>query len=288
MKYFLFTIILVLSSLGFSKELPELNRTVVDPYGYVTQDQKNKIDLMIRDYFNKTKVQIGVVVIDSLEGDNLENYSIRLFDKWKLGSEKNDDGLLFLYVVKDRKMRTEVGQGLEGLMTDVESKRIQSFIKNELRSGDYGGAIIKQLTLTIHEMEFNRGRDQQPQPSKIEPIEISKETWHTIFGIALILLSVVLLITGINTYSSYQKEKQEIPALTQKVKKLSDFISSYKELVEVTSKYVKKVSDLYQDSFLKKVNQIEKEIDNYDQSISQKEKEIEFIKTIVHNYKKKG
>lgn len=289
---FIILTLLFSSIMVSSKELPELNRTVVDPYGYISQEDKNKIDEIIRDYLQKTKVQIGVVVIDSLDGENIESYAVRIFDKWKLGSEKEDDGLLFLYVIKDRAMRTEVGRGLEGFMTDVESKRIQGMIKSELRNAEYGKAVINQLTLTIHEIEYNRKsyEDDKKSPKVVSAPtpEMSSEDILEIVGILLIVLSLLIFMRTVKKIKSIEDKKQEIPTLQLATKNLGDFLKSYKTLIVKTKELVKEIQKKYETSFLKEVLTVEKEIEQYDSWIDGKEKEIMNVKTIVRKYKKEG
>src|SRR5262249_20400290 len=85
---------------------------------------------------------IAILIVSSLDGTSLEDYSMDVATKWKLGTEKNDNGVLILVAVNDRKMRIEVGRGLEGALTDIQTNRI---IRNEMapafRRGDYDGGI---------------------------------------------------------------------------------------------------------------------------------------------------
>jgi uncharacterized protein len=78
----------------------------------------------LANYEEKTTNQIAVLIIQSLEGDNLEDYSIRLADKWKIGQKGKDNGVILLVVKKDRRLRIEVGYGLEHLITDSKSGSI--------------------------------------------------------------------------------------------------------------------------------------------------------------------
>ena len=76
------------------------------------------LDQKLAEYEKQTTNQIAVLMISSLEGDNLEDYSIRLADKWKIGQKGKDNGVIILIVKNDRKLRIEVGYGLEGVLPD--------------------------------------------------------------------------------------------------------------------------------------------------------------------------
>ncbi|MGH9361472.1 MAG: TPM domain-containing protein, partial [Thermoanaerobaculia bacterium] len=86
--------------------------------------------------------QMAVLTVESLEGEVLEDYAMRVVETWKLGREKVDDGVLLLIAEQDRKMRLEVGYGLEGALTDLESRQIlDQIIRPAFRRGDFAGGI---------------------------------------------------------------------------------------------------------------------------------------------------
>jgi uncharacterized protein len=90
--------------------------------------------------------QIQVLSIESLDGANIEQYSIKIMDQEKIGDETKDDGLLFIISKSDKKMRIEVGQGLEGSLPDVNAKRIiDDIIKPYFRQGDMNAGLIQGL-----------------------------------------------------------------------------------------------------------------------------------------------
>ena len=109
----------------FALEVPE------KPEDYVTDFTSSlslndifSLNKKLADYEEKTTNQIAVLIIQSLEGNNLENYSIQLADKWKIGKKGKDNGVILLIVKKDRRLRIEVGYGLEHLITDSKSGSI--------------------------------------------------------------------------------------------------------------------------------------------------------------------
>lgn len=107
-------------------KVPSLQGPVMDEVGFLnSQDQKN-LESLLYDFNRRGKAQVQVLILSSLGGAPIEQASIQITDAWKLGDAKKDNGLLFLIAAQDRKIRIEVGQGLEGMIPDVIAKRIIS------------------------------------------------------------------------------------------------------------------------------------------------------------------
>src|SRR6185436_3359338 len=97
---------------------------------------EQQLEQKLSAYENNSQHQFALLTIDSLEGDALEDFSIRTVEAWKLGKKGKDDGLLLLVVERDRKLRIEVGYGLEGDITDAVSARvIRNVLGPALRAG---------------------------------------------------------------------------------------------------------------------------------------------------------
>ncbi|TAM95658.1 MAG: YgcG family protein [Rhizobiaceae bacterium] len=126
--------------------LPALTGRVVDDAHLIDPATRQAIEQKLADYEKKSSDQVVVATIDSLGGEAIEPYANRLFRFWKLGEAKENNGVLLLVAKNDRKMRIEVGYGLEGTLTDLQSKLI---IENDLvpafRAGDFSGGISKAV-----------------------------------------------------------------------------------------------------------------------------------------------
>jgi len=123
-------------------EPPALTGRVNDYAHLLPADRARALTDRLAAHEQKTGHQFVVLTIPSLEGDPLEDFSIRTVEKWKLGHAKVDDGLLLLVVQRERKVRIEVGYGLEGHITDALSSRIiRNTIVPAFRGGDYPGGI---------------------------------------------------------------------------------------------------------------------------------------------------
>jgi uncharacterized protein len=106
------------------------------------QDRARALEAQLEKFEQETGHQIAVLTIPSLDGDSLEDFSIRVAEAWKIGKKGFDNGAILLIARDDRKLRIEVGYGLEGVMPDaIASRIIREVITPRFRSGDYAGGI---------------------------------------------------------------------------------------------------------------------------------------------------
>lgn len=135
-----FCLFFFLSTNSFAqKAVPELwGQRVHDDAHALKQETVDQLEKELKVYEDSTSNQVAILIVQSLDGDVLEEYSLRVAEKWKLGKKDKDNGVFLLVAVDDHKMRIEVGRGLEGVLTDAQSSRI---IRNEIapkfRRGDY-------------------------------------------------------------------------------------------------------------------------------------------------------
>jgi uncharacterized protein len=115
---------------------------VTDLTGTLTSAQQAQLESRLAEFESRKGAQIAVLIVPTTQPEEIEQYSIRVVDAWKLGREKPDDGALLLVAKEDRAMRIEVGRGLEGALTDLVSKRIiADTITPLFRQGDFAGGI---------------------------------------------------------------------------------------------------------------------------------------------------
>ena len=105
---------------------------------------------MLKAHENATTQQFAVLILPSLEGEVLEEFSMRTVEKWQLGTAEDDNGLLILVAMAERKMRIEVGYGLEGTIPDAMAKRvIDEVMQPAFREGQFGEGITLALISLI-------------------------------------------------------------------------------------------------------------------------------------------
>lgn len=147
----LFLLVLaVASQMSFAQlAVPPLDgRRVHDEADVLGSQTIQSLESQLKLHEDSTGNQMAILIINSLQGESLEEYSLRVaHNEWKLGSSKNDNGILLLIAIEDRKMRIEVGQGLEGVLTDALcSQIIRNEMAPEFRRGDYDAGVL----LAVH------------------------------------------------------------------------------------------------------------------------------------------
>jgi uncharacterized protein len=158
-------------TLGFSVrvealEIASLNSPVVDEVGLLPAGAKQQLEQSLFSFKQSADAQIQVYIIKSLQGDSIESAAIQIFDRWKLGDAKTDRGLLFLVAPNEKRMRIEVGQGLEGDIPDVIAKRIISdvvrpyFQRGEFAMGVFQGASAIQQYILNADPEMKKKLEQ--------------------------------------------------------------------------------------------------------------------------------
>ena len=122
--------------------IPELKTRVTDLTQTLSQPQQAALEAKLAAFEQKKGSQIALLILPTTQPEDIAQYSIRVSDAWKLGREKVDDGLLILIATEDRKMRIEVGYGLEGPIPDLTAKRvINEVISPKFKQGDFYGGL---------------------------------------------------------------------------------------------------------------------------------------------------
>ncbi len=138
----------LLASPAFALEVPKHSGPVVDLAGVLSRTEQNQIAASLVHFRRTYGPQLQVLVIPELQDETIETFSIKVVDKWQLGDKAKDDGVLLLVATADRKVRIEVGQGLEGDLPDALAGRIvQNGIIPFFKQGQVGAGILTGLSL---------------------------------------------------------------------------------------------------------------------------------------------
>ncbi|MCP9461415.1 MAG: TPM domain-containing protein [Nitrospira sp.] len=163
-----FWVLLAAAVPALGLDVPALTGRVVDPAHVLPASAKESIEAKLADHEAKTTNQVAVLILPSLEGESLEEFSHRAATTWQLGVKGTDNGVLLLIVMRERKIRIEVGYGLEGDLTDARSAQI---IRNEIvprfRAGDFAGGVSAGVDAILRTIE---GTYQAPEQA-IRPQE---------------------------------------------------------------------------------------------------------------------
>jgi uncharacterized protein len=156
-KAYISMAVLVLVSLSFQLfgvEIPYLTGRVNDNALILSEETQSLLSEMLKVHEEKTTNQVVVLTVPTLDGENIEDYAYRVFQEWQLGQKDKDNGILIVVVPNDRKMRIEVGYGLESIMTDLQAGRIiRDIMTPRFRDGDFNGGIIEGAQAVIATLE---------------------------------------------------------------------------------------------------------------------------------------
>ena len=155
---------MALSFKVFALEVPTLTGPVVDEAQFLSRDGHAAIENALRNLYQTEGIQFQVLIIDKLVDESIEGYSIKVVDEWKLGKKGDDRAALFLIALDDRKMRIEVGRGLEGTLTDLTTNRILDEVKPHFKNGDYDNGVALGLALMAKADGKNLDFQGQVQP----------------------------------------------------------------------------------------------------------------------------
>lgn len=169
-RLLVFAFVLLIASLGGASELPSLEARVTDTAAVLSANTRTQLEERLAGYEQKTGHQFAFVSIHSLEGDPIEDFSIRLAEKWRLGDENRDDGLILLVAKADRKMRIEVGYGLEGAVPDaLAAQIIRHQLQPAFRRGDFDGGVTTAFSTLMKAAEGEAVSVEAPPPSPSMP-----------------------------------------------------------------------------------------------------------------------
>jgi len=135
--------VLLLFPLAWSLDVPTLRGRVNDYANVLQSSQAQALETQLAQLERDTGHQVAVLTIPTLDGEDIEGFSIRVAESWKIGKKGHDNGAILVVAVKDRRLRLEVGYGLEGVLPDAIAKRITAdYIVPHFRQQDYAGGIV--------------------------------------------------------------------------------------------------------------------------------------------------
>jgi len=135
-------------------EIPYLTGRVNDNAQILSENARESLGEKLKGHEDRTGNQVVVLTIPSLQGESIEDYSYEVYNEWGLGQQDKDNGILLVVVPDERKMRIEVGYGLEGSLTDLQAGRIiREIMAPRFREGDYDGGITEGALAVIKVLE---------------------------------------------------------------------------------------------------------------------------------------
>lgn len=165
---------------------------VNDFAGVLSSDSISEMQKKGESLYHKTKAQAVVATVDNMGGDNIEHYSIELAEEWGIGDEKEDNGVLLLLAVEERKIRIEVGSGLEGALTDTECDLIiDTYGMEHLSNDDFSTGLSKIYNAIVNEIYIEYDIEPSDDYTPVDELE-DDEALFEIGRIVLIIIIVIL------------------------------------------------------------------------------------------------
>lgn len=184
-------------------EVPYLSGRLVDQAGILSAPARERISAMLKSHEDATGNQIAVLTVGTLGGESVEDYAVRVFEDWKLGQHDKDNGVLVLVVPQDRRIRIEVGYGLEGTLTDAGASRvIRDLMTPRFREQNYDVGVEAGVTGVIQILEGRQPRDPEddwaaPQKSTAFHVEAPDMPIGARILVSLFVFGIIGLFTFI-------------------------------------------------------------------------------------------
>jgi len=177
-------------------DVPKLEGYVNDYASMISPQARSELERELRSFEQTESTQIVILTIPSLDGDPIEDFGIKVAESWKIGQKGKDNGVILIVSKQDRKVRLEVGRGLEGKLTDLMAGRIVDLvIKPRFKRGDFDGGFLAGVSalIDVAHGEFTAEGNQRPPRHE----GFSRLVTFLIFGgIVLLVLGSISRIMG--------------------------------------------------------------------------------------------
>jgi uncharacterized protein len=185
---------------GFALTIPAKPGGYVNDYaGLLSKEATYQIAGNLRAYENETSNQIIVAIFKSLEGESLEDFSVKLATKWKVGTKNKDNGVLLIIFKDEKKVRIEVGYGLEGALTDATSSEI---IRNQIvpnfKTGNFDKGISDGVSAIINVTKSEYKASAKKTTTQASDTQGMLAFLLLLFFILPIIAYIALIVIGIS------------------------------------------------------------------------------------------
>ncbi len=183
-----FFLVVLLNFLLFAKNIlamvtvPSLDSPVIDLAKVLSDRERQQLANTIYSFWQSTGNQLQVLTVPTLEEESIEQFAIRVFDKWQLGSARKNNGILFVMALKEKRMRIEVGIGLEGVTTDLVSGQIIDNCKTFFQNNQFFKGINFVVDSLIRQVKNEMGASDQEEHPSDSTLQKNDETskWTTL------------------------------------------------------------------------------------------------------------
>ncbi|MCX2240231.1 TPM domain-containing protein, partial [Escherichia coli] len=187
MRYFILIFTFVCSFVAAQPTIvPQLQQQVTDLTSSLNSQEKKELTRKLESIFNNTQVQIAVLIIPTTKDETIEQYATRVFNNWRLGDAKRNDGILIIVAWSDRTVRIQVGYGLEEKVTDalagdiIRSNMIPAFKQQKLAKG-------LELAIIALNNQLTSQHQYSANPSESESASSSDYYYFAIFWVFAVM-----------------------------------------------------------------------------------------------------
>jgi len=185
----LVSLVVLCSSSAHAIDVPKLAGYVNDYANMISPPAKAELEKELRSFEKADSTQIVILTIPSLGGEAIEEFGIRVAEAWKIGQKGKDNGIIFIVAKQERKIRIEVGRGLEGRLTDLTAGRIVDLVvKPRFKREDFDGGFVAGVSSLVDATRGEFKGDVPHRPAR--PAKSSQLLTFLIFG------GIILLILG--------------------------------------------------------------------------------------------
>lgn len=178
----------IFSSKTYANHIPPPSGYVNDFANVLTSEQKTILENSLSEYQKKTTNEIVVAIVKNLDGGDIDDFTVRVFEEWKIGKKGKDNGILLLVAIEERKLRIEVGYGLEPNLTDGQAGEIiRNVITPEFKKGDY----YKGISGGLLAIEQKLSSEPTPENNSYTPPLPSD-----VFTLMIVLFIIMVNYTG--------------------------------------------------------------------------------------------
>lgn len=201
----LFSVALFLSANLFALEVPTLKGRVNDYANIINSSTENELNSYLESLENTTGIQMVVLTIPSLKGEDISSFSVKTAEKWKIGQNGKDNGALLIVAYNDREVRIEVGYGLENKLTDTKCGLIiRNVIIPEFKNGNYSAGILKGIKNMV-----GVATDNAELVNKTVSNNVDEDS--DAFGYLVIILFILIFIISISSRSRRYYRRHYFP-----------------------------------------------------------------------------
>jgi uncharacterized protein len=178
-------------------QLPRPTSYVADFAGVIDASSKQEMEQLSYEVYEKAHATIEVVTVHSLDGEDIDQFTSELEDKWKVGPKASDRGVMMVLAINDHKRRIEVGYGLEGILNDAKVGDIGRSMVPQLQQEQYGQALLmgeEQIASVIAADANVTLSTPMAQPVETEPVQQRRgNSW---FGLIIFIVIMLLFMGG--------------------------------------------------------------------------------------------